>query len=271
MIQGQLADDRTKKGMEKISAVVDSGAEANAIPEKVTQRIPLKPQSRARCAEDPEEIPSIQKKGSVTGRTDEGQRRRIVWEGFCPAKRPLLRVAKITKARDKSTWERQGQRREQQHGADHESSSRAQREDARRVGEETSGRNGCVEFSEAGPLRTCAGTTATTMGPVPVRPQLAQLDWESAKMEDGKGREDEWMQEEAEEGRKLLFRKSDREPSSHEVHEHMKTLISFRSWCDQRISGRGRNDPHRSGGAKRGPRNHPHLAMRQCIPPDKQR
>ena len=86
--QGQFADDRTKKGMEKISAVVDSGAEANAIPEKVTQRIPLKPQSRARCSEDPEEVPSIQKKRSVTGRTDEGQRRRIVWERF--AQRSVL-------------------------------------------------------------------------------------------------------------------------------------------------------------------------------------
>ena len=33
----------------------------------------------------------------MTGRTDEGQSRRIVWE-VCPVKRPLLSVAKITKA-----------------------------------------------------------------------------------------------------------------------------------------------------------------------------
>ena len=33
----------------------------------------------------------------VTGRKDEGQSRRIVWE-VCPVKRPLLSVAKITKA-----------------------------------------------------------------------------------------------------------------------------------------------------------------------------
>ena len=33
----------------------------------------------------------------MTGRTDEGQSRRIVWE-VCPAKGPLLSVAKITKA-----------------------------------------------------------------------------------------------------------------------------------------------------------------------------
>ena len=35
MISEQVADDRTKKGMVKISAVVDSGAEANALPENM--------------------------------------------------------------------------------------------------------------------------------------------------------------------------------------------------------------------------------------------
>ena len=53
-----------------------------------------------------------------------------------------------------------------------------------------------VEFSEDGPLSTCAGTTVTTMGPVPVRPLLAPVDEESAPMEDGEGGEDESMQEE---------------------------------------------------------------------------
>ena len=33
----------------------------------------------------------------MSGRTDEGQSRRIVWE-VCPVKRPLLSVAKFTKA-----------------------------------------------------------------------------------------------------------------------------------------------------------------------------
>ena len=33
----------------------------------------------------------------MTGRTEEGHSRRIVWEG-CPVKRPLLSVAKITMA-----------------------------------------------------------------------------------------------------------------------------------------------------------------------------
>ena len=68
------------------------------------------------------------------------------------------------------------------------------------MGKETSRRNGRVEFSEAGPLRTRAGTTE--MGPVPVRPLLA--------LEDGVGGEDESMQEGAEEGRRPLFRRKER-------------------------------------------------------------
>ena len=44
-------------------------------------------------------------------------------------------------------------------------------------------------------MRICAGTTVTTMGPVPVRPLLAPMDEESAPMKDGEGGEDESMQE----------------------------------------------------------------------------
>ena len=101
MILGQVADDRTKKGMVKISAVVDSGAEANAFPENMVQWIPLKPSSASKSGKifrgagrDP--IPARGER-LVTGRTDQGQSRRIVWE-VCPVKRPLLSVAKITKA-----------------------------------------------------------------------------------------------------------------------------------------------------------------------------
>ena len=43
MILVQVADNRTKKGNVKISAVVDSGAEANALPANMMQWIPLKP------------------------------------------------------------------------------------------------------------------------------------------------------------------------------------------------------------------------------------
>ena len=82
MILGQVADDRSKKGMVKISAVVDSGAEANALTENMMQWIPLKPSSASKSAKifrgagrDP--IPARSER-SVTGRTDEGQSRRIV-------------------------------------------------------------------------------------------------------------------------------------------------------------------------------------------------
>ena len=101
MILEQVADDRTRKEMVKISAVVDSGEEANALPENMMQWISLKPSSASKSGKifrgagrDP-----ILARGerSVTGRTEEGQSRRIVLE-VCPVKRPLLSVAKITKA-----------------------------------------------------------------------------------------------------------------------------------------------------------------------------
>ena len=63
------------------------------------------------------------------------------------------------------------------------------------------------------------------MGPVPVRPLLAPVDAETAPMEDGEGGEDEAMQEGAKEGRRPMFRKSEKQPSSQEVQEHMKTHI----------------------------------------------
>ena len=65
------------------------------------QWIPLKPSSASKSGKifrgaggDP--IPA-RGESSVTGRTEERQNRRIVWE-VCPVKRPLLSVAKITKA-----------------------------------------------------------------------------------------------------------------------------------------------------------------------------
>ena len=97
MILAKVAGDRTKRGMEKISAVVDIGAEANVLPENMMQRIPLKssrPENQVFRGAIKNHIPARGEK-SVTGRTDEGQSRRIVWE-VCPVKRPFLNVAKIT-------------------------------------------------------------------------------------------------------------------------------------------------------------------------------
>ena len=101
MILGQVAHGRTRKEKVQISTVVDVSAEANALPENMMQWIPLKPSSASKSGKifrgaggDP--IPA-QDERSVTGRTEEGQSRRIVWE-VCPVKRPLLSVATITKA-----------------------------------------------------------------------------------------------------------------------------------------------------------------------------
>ena len=80
-------------------------------------------------------------------------------------------------------------------------------------------------------------------------------------MEDEEGGEDESMQDEAEEGRRPPFRKSENRPSSQELQDHMKTHIPSHSWCALCVRGRERNDPHRSGGGRKGPRDHPHLAI----------
>ena len=80
-------------------------------------------------------------------------------------------------------------------------------------------------------------------------------------MEDGEGGEDESMQEGAEEGSRPMFRKGENQPSSQEFQEHMPTHIPYRSWCAHSVRGRGRSDPHRSGGGRRGPSDHSHLAI----------
>ena len=100
-ILGQVADDRTRKGMVKISAAVVDVAEANVIPENMMQWIPLKPSTASRSGkifrgEGRDPIPARGER-SVIGRTDEGQSRRTVWE-VCPVKLSLLSVAKISKA-----------------------------------------------------------------------------------------------------------------------------------------------------------------------------
>ena len=66
---------------------------------------------------------------SVTGRTDEGQSRRIVWE--VPVKRPLLGVAKMTKAGNQVyLGEDKPFIKNNKTEAEHKPPSRAQRVDA---------------------------------------------------------------------------------------------------------------------------------------------
>ena len=86
--------------MVKISLVVDSAVEVNVLSENMMQWIPLKPSSASKSGKifrgaERDPIPTLGAR-SVTGRTEEGQSRRIAWEGF-PVKRPLLSVAKFTK------------------------------------------------------------------------------------------------------------------------------------------------------------------------------
>ena len=78
-------------------------------------------------------------------------------------------------------------------------------------------------------------------------------------MEDGEGGEDESMQEEAEEGRRPCSERARISPRARQ--EHMKTHIPYRSWCDHCVRRKERNDPYRSGGGRRGPRDHPHCAL----------
>ena len=106
VILGQVADDRTKKEMVKTFAIVDSGAEANALSREheavdFTEAEFVRKDFPRRKKRNP--IPATTER-SLTGRTDEGQCRRIVWE-VCPTMRPLFGVAKITKE-VKSTWAR---------------------------------------------------------------------------------------------------------------------------------------------------------------------
>ena len=90
--------------MVKTSADVGSGAEADALDENTMQWIPMKLSLASKsgnifrgAGRDP--IPARCER-LVTGRTDEGQSRRIVWE-VCPVKCPLPSIAKITKKRTK--------------------------------------------------------------------------------------------------------------------------------------------------------------------------
>ena len=55
--------------------------------------------------------------------------------------------------------------------------------------------------------------------------------------------------------------KSENQPSSWDVQEHINTHILYRSWCAHCGRGRRRNNPHRSRGGRRGPRDHPHFAI----------
>ena len=136
----QVDDDQTRKGMVKISVVVDSGAEANALPENMMQWIPLKPSSASKsgkifrgAAGDP--IPAREVGDRPNGRGTEPQD----CLGSLPSEAFSTERCQNHRGWKSSLLGRgQGLRQEQQHGADHKPPSRAQRVDARPVGKETS-------------------------------------------------------------------------------------------------------------------------------------
>ena len=85
----------------KISAVADSGAEVNALPEDEVPFIPLTESEASKVGKvfrgaGGQRIPAKGKR-VMHARTAEGQSRRVTWE-VCPVRRPLLSVAKMTKA-----------------------------------------------------------------------------------------------------------------------------------------------------------------------------
>ena len=92
------------------------------------QWIPLKPSAASDSGKSFHPIPERVER-PVTGRTDEGQSRRIVLE-VCFVKRPLSGVVKITKTWSQVFLRGQGLRQEQQDGANHKLASRAQGVDA---------------------------------------------------------------------------------------------------------------------------------------------
>ena len=59
---------------------------------------------------------------------------------------------------------------------------------------------------------------------------------------------------------------ADKKNGGRPVHRCVKVLrtayaTGYRCWCAHCVRGRERNDPHRSGGGRRGPRDDPHFAI----------
>ena len=85
----------------KVSAVVDSGAEDNALPPLTAEWFELEPSEASRAGRkfrgaggDP--IPAMGRR-VTKGTTAEGHTKRISWE-VCPVKKPLLSVTRLTEA-----------------------------------------------------------------------------------------------------------------------------------------------------------------------------
>ena len=91
----------TEAGWVKITAVVDSGAVDNVLPEEELEFVPLAESERSKSGRGfrgpaGEPIPARGQRTTVV-KTAEGQARRTKWQ-VCPVKRPLMSVAKLTEA-----------------------------------------------------------------------------------------------------------------------------------------------------------------------------
>ena len=91
----------TESGWVKITAVVDSGAGDNVLPQKELPFIPLAPTARSKagrgfCGPSGEPIKNFGQK-RVDVRTTEGQARATTWQ-VANVRRPLMSVSKMTKA-----------------------------------------------------------------------------------------------------------------------------------------------------------------------------
>ena len=93
-----------QKGWVKITAVVDSGAAENAMPEETVPFVQTSPSPGSKAGKvyrgaAGEPIPNCGQK-VITVRTQEGQSRRSTWQ-ICPVTRPLMSVARCTAAGNK--------------------------------------------------------------------------------------------------------------------------------------------------------------------------
>ena len=94
-------DDFSKRGMRKITAVVDSGASVSVLPEDWLPEIPLEAskgsvEGKRYRAAGGKSIPNLGQK-RVSAVTKEGHHKTMTWQ-VCPVRRALISVSKMVEA-----------------------------------------------------------------------------------------------------------------------------------------------------------------------------
>ena len=110
LVLGNLNKTQEASGeWEQFRAIVDSGAEDNALPEVIGTWLPLEPSQASKAGKHfngPGGEKIYAKGRRITpGITSEGQKRRISWE-VCPVKKPLLSVVRLNDAGSKVTMQK---------------------------------------------------------------------------------------------------------------------------------------------------------------------